>query len=177
MALGERFCRQRDAAGRREVRHAAEVRVRRHEVVDVSVHGVAEADGGAVDERLEALAARARGRLHVGVGEEVHARGHPHEPRQARRRRRRRLIRRRRTRRRRRSQRQRQRGLRPGGLRGGGGQRQGEEEGGDELGGSHGCLRCGRAFVGDGRRAVPNPAAGCLFRSCSGYVLASVTPA
>jgi hypothetical protein len=39
------------------------------------------------------------------------------------------------------------------------------------------CVAGARAFVGDGRRAVPNPAAGCLFRSCSGYVLASVTPA
>jgi len=83
LALGECFHWQRDLAGRREVGDAAKIRVRRHEVVDLPALRVAEAHGRGVDDPLEALAAPARGRGHGGVGEEVHARSHRHEPRDA----------------------------------------------------------------------------------------------
>ena len=83
LALGECFHWQRDFARRREVGEAAEVGVGRHEVVDLPVLGVAQAHGRGVDHPLEALAAPARGLGHAGVGEEVHARGHHHEPRDA----------------------------------------------------------------------------------------------
>ena len=82
-ALGECFHRQRDAAGRREVGDAGEIRVGRHEVVDLPVLGVAQAHGRGVDHPLEARAAPARRLGHAAVGEEVHARGHHHEPRDA----------------------------------------------------------------------------------------------
>lgn len=83
LALGKCFHWQRDATGRRQVRDAAEIRVCRHEVVDLPVPGVAQAHGRGVDDPLEALAAPARGLGHAGVGEEVHARGQHHEPRDA----------------------------------------------------------------------------------------------
>ena len=88
--------RQHGAAGEREDDHPDGVDVPGHdEAVHAAVHAVAEADGGAADDRLEAVAARGRRRQHGDVGEVVHARHHADQWRHALRQRRRRRQRRR----------------------------------------------------------------------------------
>jgi hypothetical protein len=73
--LGECLHWQGHAARGREGHHAHEIHGRWHDLVDVAVQAMAEADGRFVDEGLEAVAARAWRRADTtGVGEVVHAR-------------------------------------------------------------------------------------------------------
>jgi hypothetical protein len=81
-ALGERLHWQGHAARCWERHHAHEIHGRWHDLVDVAVQAVAEADGRVVDEGPKAVAARARRRGRGGLGEVVHARRQPHQRRQ-----------------------------------------------------------------------------------------------